>query len=105
MTIGGKAPQQRKGRSGKVTVKAERRGKMELDIRGCDCIDGVYQMDAFIDRAVLSNISTVTIIHGKGTGQLRSAVHQRLRKHPNVKNFRLGAFGEGEDGVTIVELK
>lgn len=105
VTIGGKAPQQRKGRSGKVTVKAERRGKMELDIRGYDCIDGVYQMDAFIDRAVLSNISTVTIIHGKGTGQLRSAVHQRLRKHPNVKNFRLGAFGEGEDGVTIVELK
>lgn len=89
----------------KVGVKAERRGKMELDIRGCACDDGVYQLDAFIDQAVMSNISTITIIHGKGTGLLRTAVHRRLRSHPSVKNFRLGLFGEGEDGVTIVELK
>ena len=90
---------------GRVGVKAERRGKMELDIRGCACDDGVYQLDSFIDRAVMSNISTVTIIHGKGTGLLRSAVHQRLKSHPSVKTFRLGLFGEGEDGVTIAELK
>ncbi len=90
---------------GKVGVKAERRGKMELDIRGCACDDGVYQLDAFIDQAVMSNISTITIIHGKGTGLLRKAVHQRLKNHPSVKNFRLGVFGEGEDGVTIAELK
>ncbi len=89
----------------KVGVKAERRGKMELDIRGCACDDGVYQLDAFIDQAVMSNISTITIIHGKGTGLLRTAVHRRLRSHPSVKNFRLGLFGEGEDGVTVVELK
>ena len=90
---------------GRVGVKAERRGKMELDIRGCACDDGVYQLDSFIDRAVMSNISTVTIIHGKGTGLLRSAVHQRLKSHPSVKTFRLGLFGKGEDGVTIAELK
>ncbi len=89
----------------KVGVKAERRGKMELDIRGCACDDGVYQLDAFIDQAVMSNISTITIIHGKGTGLLRAAVHRRLKSHPSVKNFRLGLFGEGEDGVTVVELK
>lgn len=90
---------------GRVGVKAERRGKMELDIRGSACDDGVCEVDAFIDQAVMSNISTVTIIHGKGTGLLRKAVHQRLRSHPSVKNFRLGLFGEGEDGVTVVELK
>lgn len=90
---------------GKIGVKAERRGKMELDIRGCACDDGVYQLDSFIDRAVMSNISNVTIIHGKGTGLLRNAVHQRLRSHPSVKSYRLGLFGEGEDGVTIAELK
>lgn len=90
---------------GRVGVKAERRGKMELDIRGCACDDGIYQLDSFIDSAVMSNISTVTIIHGKGTGLLRSAVHRRLKSHPSVKTFRLGLFGEGEDGVTIAELK
>ena len=90
---------------GRVGVKAEKRGKMELDIRGCACDDGVYQLDSFIDQAVMSNISSITIIHGKGTGLLRSAVQKRLKSHPNVKSFRLGAFGEGEDGVTIAELK
>lgn len=90
---------------GKIGVKAERCGKMELDIRGCACDDGVYQLDAFIDRAVMSNISMVTIIHGKGTGVLRQAVQSRLKSHPSVKSYRSGVFGEGEDGVTVAELK
>lgn len=89
----------------KVGVKAERRGKMELDIRGCACDDGVYQLDQFIDQAVMSNISTIYIIHGKGTGLLRKAVQQRLKTHPSIKSFRLGVYGEGEDGVTVAELK
>jgi len=89
----------------KVGVKAERRGKMELDIRGCACDDGVYQLDSFIDQAVMSNISTIYIIHGKGTGLLRKAVQQRLKSHPSIKSFRLGVYGEGEDGVTVAELK
>lgn len=105
VTIGNKSVQNKRGKAGRVGVKAERRGKMELDIRGCACDDGVYQLDSFIDQAVMSNISTICIIHGKGTGLLRAAVHKRLKVHPNIKSFRLGAFGEGEDGVTIAELK
>lgn len=104
VTVGNKSVKPNR-KMNKVGVKAERRGKMELDIRGCACDDGVYQLDAFIDQAVMSNISTVTIIHGKGTGLLRSAVHKRLKSHPSVKTFRLGLFGEGEDGVTVAELK
>jgi len=92
-------------KAGKIGVKAGRRGKMELDIRGCACDDGVYQLDSFIDQAVMSNISIITIIHGKGTGLLRNAVHRRLKSHPSIKSFRLGVYGEGEDGVTVAELK
>lgn len=105
VTVGGSSPMKPNRKMNKVGVKAERRGKMELDIRGCACDDGIYQLDAFIDQAVMSNISTITIIHGKGTGLLRTAVHKRLKAHPSVKTFRLGVFGEGEDGVTIAELK
>ncbi len=97
-----KQPQKKQGR---VSAKTERSGVVELDIRGSTCDEGVYEMEAFIDRAVLSHISTVTIIHGKGTGLLRKAVHQRLKRMPYVKSYRLGVFGEGEDGVTIVTLK
>ncbi len=97
-----KQPQKKQGR---VSAKTERSGSMEIDIRGRACDEGVYEMEAFLDRAVLSHISVVTIIHGKGTGLLRKAVHQRLKRMPYVKSFRLGVFGEGEDGVTIVTLK
>lgn len=93
-------------KAGRVSAnKMERSGSMELDIRGCTCDEGVYQMDAFLDRAVISHVSTVTIIHGKGTGLLRKAIHKRLKQIKYVKSFRLGAFGEGEDGVTIVSLQ
>jgi len=91
--------------SKKAISKVDRSISMDCDIRGCDSIEGVYQMDAFIDNAVMSGLKTITIIHGKGTGVLRKAVHQRLKNHPSVKSFRLGIYGEGEDGVTIVELK
>ena len=63
------------------------------------------EVDQFIDHAVLNNITPIYLIHGKGTGALRTALHQHLRAHPSVKSFRLGAYGEGETGVTIVELK
>ena len=53
----------------------------------------------------MAGLETVTVIHGKGTGVLRAAIHQMLKKHPQVKTFRLGTYGEGEIGVTIVELK
>lgn len=88
--------------------KAELKNKTittEFDIRGQTATDGVMDAEKYIDDAVMLRLEKVSIIHGKGTGVLRSAIHAMLKKHPNVKSFRLGLFGEGEDGVTIVELK
>jgi len=88
-----------------VRGKMERNPSLELDIRGCAVDEGVHELDMFLDNAVLSGAGLVTVIHGKGTGVLRQGIHRRLKSHPSVKSFRLGQFGEGEDGVTIVELK
>lgn len=77
----------------------------EIDIRGMEAVEGVLAAERYIDSAVMSKLKTVTIIHGKGTGVLRSAVQQMLRKNKAVKSFRLGRYGEGETGVTVVELK
>ncbi|MCL2456017.1 MAG: endonuclease MutS2 [Defluviitaleaceae bacterium] len=74
----------------------------EIDLRGLMPEDAVAQSERYLDDAFLASLSTVTLIHGKGTGALRNAVHNMLKRQPNVKNFRLGKFGEGEDGVTIV---
>ena len=78
---------------------------MEVDLRGMMTDEGILELDRFLDEAVLSGIDQVTVIHGKGTGALRAAVQQHLRTHPSVKSFRLGVYGEGETGVTIVTLK
>ena len=77
----------------------------ELDIRGMETLEAEGVVNHFLDTAILGRLTTVSIIHGKGTGALRKAVHQFLRRHKGVKSFRLGRYGEGEDGVTIVELK
>ena len=63
------------------------------------------ELDAFIDGAVMSGLHMIWVVHGKGTGKLRKAVGAHLAKHPNVKEYRLGTYGEGEEGVTIVTLK
>ena len=76
----------------------------EVDLRGMAADEAVLELDKYIDNAVLSGISAVTIIHGKGTGVLRKAVQAHLRSHKNIKSFRTGTFGEGENGVTIAEL-
>ncbi len=78
---------------------------LELDLRGQTAEEAVMNLDRFLDSAVLSGVGQVTVIHGKGTGVLRSAVQRRLRGHPEVQSFRLGTYGEGESGVTIVKLK
>lgn len=91
--------------SKKIESRATRKAGMELDIRGYASDEGVYEVDRFIDNAVMSGISVITIIHGKGTGVLKNAVRAHLKKHPQVKSSRRGLFGEGEDGVTVVELK
>ena len=77
----------------------------ELDLRGETASEALLDLDNFIDGALLSGIHMLTVIHGKGTGVLRKAVQEHLRRHPSVKSYRLGTFGEGENGVTIVELK
>ena len=77
----------------------------ELDIRGMETLEAESVVENFISAAVMGRLDTVTIIHGKGTGALRKAVHDILRRNKAVKSFRLGVYGEGESGVTVVTLK
>lgn len=79
--------------------------KAEVDLRGMLLEEALLEADKFLDEASMAGLHTVSIIHGKGTGTLRQGIGQMLRKHPQVKSFRLGKYGEGENGVTIVELK
>ena len=88
-----------------VRLSGARAAVSELDIRGLMTDEADLAVDQFLDSAVMGKLNVVTIIHGKGTGALRKAVHQQLKRHPLVKSFRLGRYGEGEDGVTVVELK
>ena len=84
---------------------AQREARTELDIRGMASDEGLMEVDRFLDRCMLMGIKNVTIIHGKGTGVLRAAVQQHLRRLSIVKSQRPGMYGEGEMGVTVVELK
>jgi len=77
----------------------------EVDVRGLESIDAVEQVDAYLDSAVHSQWNEVTIIHGKGTGVLRQAIQQYLKKNKAIKTFRTGRYGEGDAGVTVVSLK
>ena len=88
-----------------VTSRATAKVTTECDLRGQAADEAVMNLDRFLDSALLSGVDQLTVIHGKGTGVLRAAVQQHLKNHPSVKGFRLGTFGEGESGVTIVELK
>ena len=76
----------------------------EVDLRGMDAVEAVCVLERYLDEAMRSNLPQVRIIHGKGTGTLRAAVHQALKRNKFVKKFRLGMYGEGEDGVTIAEF-
>lgn len=78
---------------------------MECDVRGMALDEAIPVVDQYLDEAVLASLTEVSIIHGKGTGVLRSGIQQHLRRHPHVKSFRLGVYGEGESGVTVVTLK
>ncbi|MBQ9757858.1 MAG: endonuclease MutS2 [Clostridia bacterium] len=89
----------------KETLNSTKTVKTEVDLRGMILEEALMETDMFLDRAAMSGLNTVTVIHGKGTGVLRQGVHDMLRKHPHVKSFRLGKYGEGENGVTVVELK
>ena len=84
---------------------APKQVSMECDVRGMTVEEALVQVDLFLDGAQMNSLKTVTIIHGKGTGALRAGIHSHLKRHPGVAEFRLGRYGEGEDGVTIVTLK
>ena len=103
-----KTPQPKKQPGRSTTVQrseSSRDARMEINLLGMTVEEALMETDQFIDHAVLNNITTIYLIHGKGTGALRSAIQAHLRGHKNVKSFRLGRYGEGEAGVTVVELK
>lgn len=76
-----------------------------VDLRGLDAEEACYRADKYLDDAYMANLGEVTIVHGKGTGILRKAINDMLKRHPHVKSHRLGVYGEGGDGVTVVILK
>lgn len=103
---GGEGTKKPKTRNVKgLTPKSQRNVSRELDIRGFASDEGLMEVDRFLDEAVLAGVETVTIIHGKGTGVLKKAVRSHLKNHPSVATSRPGLYGEGEDGVTVVEIK
>ena len=94
----------------KTTVKAKtgmmtRTVRTECDVRGMNLEEALDTVGRYLDEAVLAGLNEVYVIHGKGTGILRSGIQQDLRKNRHVKSFRSGIYGEGEDGVTVVTLK
>ena len=78
---------------------------LSVDLHGYTVEEAIVELDKYLDDAFLAGLHEVSVIHGKGTGALRSGIHQFLRRHPHVESFRLGKYGEGEGGVTIVTLK
>ncbi|MCD3193969.1 endonuclease MutS2 [Clostridium botulinum C] len=93
---------QRKKREVSLNLKSV---ASSVDLRGMDSQEAVYTADKYLDDACMGGLSEVTIIHGKGTGILRNAINDMLKRHPHVKSYRLGNYGEGGNGVTVVELK
>lgn len=101
------APSSEVKKTRKVTgmmSRANRQVSGEIDIRGMASDEAILELDKYIDNALVSGLETIRIIHGKGTGVLRNSVQTHLRSHKAVKSYRLGTFGEGENGVTIAEL-
>ena len=94
--------------TGKVTTEKSSKTKVispEINVIGQNVDEAIYVIDKYLDNCASANISPVRIVHGKGTGKLREGIHSFLKKHPHVKSFRIGTFGEGEIGVTVVEIK
>lgn len=85
--------------------KVTRTPSMEINLIGMTVEEALHEADKFIDNGVMNGQTTLYLIHGKGTGALRKGIHEHLRRHKNVRSFRLGVYGEGEAGVTVVELK
>ena len=97
-----KKPQQT---AAKVSLAADRGSALSIDLRGSMVDDACLELDRFIDNALITGVHEFYVVHGKGTGALRSGVQQYLKNHPRVKTYRIGAYGEGDAGVTVVTLK
>lgn len=89
----------------RTSSRADADVKTEIDMRGETVDEALGELSLFIDKCVLNNIEEIRIIHGKGTGALRAAVTDYLKTHPNISEYRLGKYGEGENGVTIAKVK
>lgn len=102
-----KGRQPAKGNGGGATTinVGPRAVQTECDVRGMNLEEAIAEVDAFLDSALINKLGQVYIIHGKGTGILRNGIQQHLKRYGAVKSFRLGKYGEGEDGVTVVTLK
>ena len=100
---------QKSGKTETVQVKNSVRPKalpsLELNVIGLTVHEALPEVEAFLDAAVISNLEGVRIVHGMGTGKLRAGIHDFLRTHRSVEEYRLGKYGEGETGVTIVKIK
>lgn len=99
-----KAPVKPQAERKKIDIKAAT-ASSSIDLRGLTAEDAFIETDRFIDNALLAGLNEITLLHGKGTGALRKALHEYLRKHPHCEKFRLGQYGEGDAGVTVVTLK
>ncbi|NLL04303.1 MAG: endonuclease MutS2 [Clostridiaceae bacterium] len=91
--------------AGEIAISKARSIRNEVDVRGLSLDDALEVVDKYLDDVVITGLSEICIIHGKGTGVLRSGIHRYLKSNKRVKSYRLGKYGEGEDGVTIVEIK
>ena len=87
------------------SISKTRTVKPEINVIGMNIEEANFVIDKFLDDCSLAKLETVRIIHGKGTGKLKNGIHQFLKNNSHVKSFRLGTFGEGEMGVTVVTLK
>ena len=99
------AKQMRRTSSGKMKMSKSLSVSPEINLLGKTVDEAVAELDKYLDDAYLAHVSPVRIVHGKGTGALRQGIHQYLKRQKHVKSYRLGAFGEGDAGVTIVEFK
>ena len=91
--------------SGYTSISKSKNIKPEVNVIGLNVEEAIFVVDKFLDDCSLAKLQTVRIVHGKGTGKLKNGIHQFLKKHPHVKSMRMGTYGEGEMGVTVVELK
>ncbi|MBQ5782237.1 MAG: Smr/MutS family protein, partial [Oscillospiraceae bacterium] len=95
----------RQGTKHNTSSASSRNASMEINVIGMTVDEAILEVDRYLDSCFMNRQHTVYVIHGKGTGALRSGIHQFLKKHKHVSYFRLGTYGEGEAGVTVVELK